>query len=86
MFGNYIYNSISRKENIFVRNESQHDTRQALNEVRHAPYTYSNQTMQSNTYSGTRVYNTLPVNIRRCESFVAFKYSLKAHILSNNGG
>ena len=83
---NDIYKSISRNENIFVRNESQHNTRQALNEVLHVPYTHSTQTMQSITYSGTRAYNTVPVNIRRCESFVTFKYRLKAHILSNNGG
>ena len=86
MVCNYIYKSISRNENIFVRNESQHNTRQAANEALHIPYTHSTQTMQSITYSGTRAYNTVPVNIRRCESFVTFKYRLKAHILSNNGG
>ena len=86
MVCNYIYKSISRNENIFVRNESQHNTRQALNEVLHVPYTYSTQTMQSITYSGTRVYNTVPVKIRGCENFVTFKYRVKAHILSNNGG
>ena len=31
MVCNYIYKSISSNENIFVRNESQHITRQALN-------------------------------------------------------
>ena len=86
MVCNYIYKSISRNENIFVRNESQHNTRQAVHEALHVPYTHSTQTMQSITYSGTRAYNTVPVNIRRCESFVTFKYRLKAHILSNNGG
>ena len=70
----------------FVRGESQHNTRQALNEVLHVPYTESTQTMKSITYSGTRVYNTVPVNIRRCGSLVAFKHRLRAHILSNNGG
>ena len=34
---NYIYKSISRNENIFVRYESQQNTRQALNEVLHVP-------------------------------------------------
>ena len=56
----------------------------ALNEVLRVPYTYSTQTTQSITYSGTRVYNT--VNIRRCKRFVTFKYRLKTHILTNNGG
>ena len=82
----YIYQSISRDDSIFVRNECQHNTRQALNEVLHVPYTQSNQTMQSITYSGTRAYNTIPVNIRKWESFVTFKYRLKTHILSSNGG
>ena len=82
----YIYKSVSSNENIFVRNGSQHSTRQALNEVLNVPYTYSTQTMQSFTYSGTRVYNNVPVNIRRRDSFVTFKYRLKAHSLSNNGG
>ena len=86
MFCNYIYKSISRNENTFVRNESQHNTRQAVHETLHVPYTHSTQTMQSITYSGTRAYNTVPVNIRRCESFVTFKHRLEAHILSNNGG
>ena len=58
--------SISRNGNIFVRYLSQHNTRQALNEVLHVPYTYSTQTMQYITYSGTKVFNTIPVNIRRC--------------------
>ena len=49
MVCNYIYKSISRNENIFVRNESQHNTRQALNEVLHVPYAHSTQTMQSIT-------------------------------------
>ena len=35
MVSNYIYESISRKENIFIRNESQHNTRQAVNEAFH---------------------------------------------------
>ena len=38
MVCNYIYRPISRNENIFVRNESQHKNRQALNEVLHAIY------------------------------------------------
>ena len=58
----------------------------SLDEAHHIPYSHSTQTMQSITYSGTREYNTVPVNIRRCESFVTFKYRLKAHILSHNGG
>ena len=86
MVCNYIQKSISRTENIFVRNESQHNTRQTLNEVLHVLYTHSTQTMQTITYSGTRAYNSVLVNIRRCESFVTFKYRLKSHILSNNGG
>ena len=56
-----------------------------LNEALHVPFTHSTQTMQSITYSGTRAYNTVPINIRRGESFVTFKFRLKAHILSNNG-
>ena len=76
----YIYKSISRNENIFVRNQSQHNTRQALDEVLHVPYTHSTQNMQSITYSGTRAYHTVPVSIRRCESFVTFEYRLKAYI------
>ena len=82
----YIYQCILRNENIFVRTESEHNTRQALSEFLNVSYTYSTQTMQSITYSCIRVYNTVPVNIRICESFVTFKYRLKAHILSNNGG
>ena len=31
-------------------------------------------------------YNIVPVNIRKCETFVTFKHRLKARILSNNGG
>ena len=72
MVSNYIYESISRKENIFIRNESQHNTRQILNEVLCVPYTHSAQTMQSINYSGTISYKTVPVNIRRCQSFVTF--------------
>ena len=53
MVCNYIYKSISRNENIFVRNDSQHNTRQALNEVLHVPYTNSTRTVLSITYSGT---------------------------------
>ena len=59
----YIYKSISRNENIFVHNEIQHNTRQALNEVFHVPYIQSSQTMQSITYSGTREYKIVTVNI-----------------------
>ena len=76
----HIYRSISRIENSLVHYESQHNTRQALNEVLHVPYTHSTQTMQSITYSGTRAYNTVPVNIR------IFKYRLNAHILHVNDG
>ena len=83
---NYIYKSISRNEKILVRNESQNSTTQALNEVLHAPYTYSTQTMHFITYFGARVYNIHSVNIRRCVSLVTFKYKLKAHTLTNNGG
>ena len=54
--------------------------RQALNQVLLVPYTYSTQTMQSSACSGTRVFNTNPVNIRRCERFVTFKYRLKVQI------
>ena len=54
-------------ENIFVRNESQHNTREALKEVLHVPYTYSSQTMQSIAYSVTRVYNTVTVH---CKKFI----------------
>ena len=86
MVCNYVYKSVSSNGNIFVSNESQHNTKQALNEVLHVRYTYSNQTMQTITYSGTSVCNTVPVNIRICESFVTFKYRLEAHQLSNNGG
>ena len=82
----YIYKTISRNENIVVHNESKHKTRQAVNEVLHAPYAHLTQSMQSFTYSGTRAYNTVPVNIRRCESFVTFKYRQKIHISSNDGG
>ena len=81
----YICKWFSRNENIFARYESQHNTKQAVNEVLNVPYTYSTQTMQSFTYSGTRVYNNVPLNIRRCDSFVTFKYRLKASTLSNNG-
>ena len=66
----YGYNSISKIENIFVPYKSQHDTRQALNEVLHVPYTYSTKAMHSITYSGPRIFNTVPVNIRICESCV----------------
>ena len=85
MVCNYIYQSTSRNDNTFVRNDSQHSTRQALNYVIHVPYTHSTQTMQSYLYSGTRAYKTVTINIRRCESFVTFTYRLKAHILSNIG-
>ena len=83
---NYIYKSIPNNENIFVRHERQHNTKQALNKVLHVRHTYSTQAKQSITYSATRVFKTVPVNIRRCEILVTFKYRLKAHILSNNGG
>ena len=73
MVCNYIYKTLSRTMNSFVRYESQHNNRQALNEALYVPYTYETQTMQFITYSGTRVYITVPVNIRRCESFVTFK-------------
>ena len=86
MVCNYIDKSFSRNENIFVHNKSQHTTRQAVNEVLRVPYTHSTQTMQSITYSGTRAYSTAPVSIIRFESFITFKYRLKAHILSINGG
>ena len=86
MFRNYMYKFISRNENIFVSNESQHSTRQALNKVLHVPYTYSTQTMESITHSGTRECDTVPVNIIGCESFVAFKNRLKAHVLFISGG
>ena len=59
----YIYKCFSRNVNISVRTESQHNTKQALNDVLHVPYTYSSQTLQSITNSGTQVYNTVPVNI-----------------------
>ena len=49
---------------------ARHNTRQALNELFHVPYTYSSQTVQSIKYYGTKVYNTVPVNIRSSESFV----------------
>ena len=83
---NYIYKSISRNENNYVRYESQHITKQALVKILHVLYTYSTKNMQSITYSGIRVFNTIPVNIRRCQSFVTMKCRLKAHIFSNNGG
>ena len=40
MVCNFIYNSTSRNENIWVRNENQHNTRQVVNEVLHVPYTH----------------------------------------------
>ena len=82
----YIYKSFSRTVNTFARFESQRNTKQAVNELFQVPYTYSSQTMQSITYSTTRVYNTVPVNIRRYQRFVTFKDRLKTHILFNNGG
>ena len=78
----YIKKSLSRNENIFVRYENQHNTRWALNHALHVPYTYSIQSIQSTTYSRSRILNTVPVNIRSCECFVTFKYRLKAHILT----
>ena len=39
----YIYKSTSGSENIFLRNETQHNTRQTLNKILHVPYTYSTQ-------------------------------------------
>ena len=78
----FIYKSISRSEDIFVRHETQHNTRQALNQVLDVPHTHCTQTVQPITYSGPKNLNTVPVNIRRCKSFVTFKYRLKAHILS----
>ena len=65
MVCNSIYKSISRNNDIFVRYESQHNNRQALNQVFYVLYTYSIQFMQTITYSGTRVFNTNLVNIRR---------------------
>ena len=82
----YFYKSMSRSEIVFIRIVIQHKTGQTLNQVLYLPHTYSTQTMHSITYSGPRVFNTVFLNIRRCESIVTLKYRLKAHILSNNGG
>ena len=86
MVCNFFYKSISRNENIIVRNEIQHNTRQDLLEVSHVPFTHSTQTTQYIKYSGTRAYNTVPKDIRIIKSFVTLKYRLKVYILFINGG
>ena len=83
---NYTLKYCSRNENISVHYERQHNTRQTQVQVLHVSYTYSTKSMQSITYSGTRVFNTVPVKIRRREHFVTFNFSQKAHILSKSGG
>ena len=65
----YIYKIISRNENIFVHHESQHNTRQALNQVLHFPYTYSTQTKQSFANSGTKVLNYIPGKHEKMRKF-----------------
>ena len=76
----YIYKSISKSKNIFVRYESQHFTRQTLNQDFHVPHTYSTQSMHPITYSRLRIFNISPVNSRRWERFGA-RVSLHTDVL-----
>ena len=48
-FVNVFTHLFSWNENIFVRNESEHSTGQALNENLHVPYIHSTQTMYRQT-------------------------------------
>ena len=77
----YILKSISSGENVLEYRETQHNTRQALSQNLHVPHAYCTQTKHFLTYIGPRFFNTVLINIRRCKSFVTFKYRLEAHIL-----
>ena len=80
----YIYKSISKLENNFVRYESLNNPRQTLNQVQKVLLAYSTQTIQSFTYSGPRIFNSVPVNIKKCQTLGYLQIQLKAHILFNN--
>ena len=55
---------------MFVRYESQHNTRQTVNQVFCALHIYSTQIIQSITYFCPRILNNVIFSIRSCESFV----------------
>ena len=70
MLCNYFHKSISSSLNVFVRWESQHNTTQTINQIIRVTQTDLTQTMQSITYFGPRIINTVLVNIRRCGRFI----------------